>query len=55
MLQFITLLSVGGSSVGGGWLVGWLVVGCCVVVGGEYNGVAATACAVLCTVFNVCH
>ena len=27
MLQFITLLSVGGSSVVGGWLVGWLVVG----------------------------
>ena len=45
MLQFITLLSVGGSSVVGG----------CVVVGGEYNGVAATACAVLCTIFNVCH
>ena len=54
MLQFITLLSVGGSSVVGGWLVGWLVVGCC-VVGGEYNGVAATACPVLCTIFNVCH
>jgi hypothetical protein len=36
-------------------LILWLVVGCCVVVGGEYNGVAATACAVLCTIFNVCH
>ena len=44
--------------VGRRWvLVGWWLVAvlCLFVVGGEYNGVAATACAVLCTIFNVCH